>query len=285
MKKSSKIALSVFAGTTVGTAIGMNRIYVSKRYGKKLAKPTLKFSEIAEGNTEGVHLTAHRGLSALAPENSLPAFELASKENYYALECDVHFTTDGKWVIIHDHQMKSMTAMKGDVKDFPYSDLKDIRFNNGANFEQYPEARMCTVEEYLDICKKSGKIPMIEVKDKRTDKVENLYKIICDYGYEDTVILISFHPEILREFQKLSPNMTLWYLMGKIKEEKLEECLSHKFGVAFNAKRNLENTEMIKKAQDGGITTACWTVDDKETLNAMLKAGVKYITTNAILPD
>ena len=285
MNKKSKIALSVFAGTTLGAALGMNRFYVSKRYGKKCAKPTFRFSEIAEGNTDGVHLTAHRGLSAVAPENSLPAFSLAAQENYYAIECDVHYTTDGKWVIIHDHQMKSMTAQKGDVKDFSYEELKTIKFNNGANFEDYPDARMCTVEEYIEICKDSGKIPMIEVKDKRIEKVESLYKIICDYGIEDSVILISFHPEVLHEFKRLSPNMTLWYLMSKITEEKLEECISQGFGVAFNASRNLKNTEMIKKAQENGITTACWTVDTKELLNEMLKNNVKYITTNAILPD
>ena len=277
MKKNSKIALSVFAGTTAVTALGMNRVYVKMRYGKKTSKPLLHFSEIAEGDTENVHLTAHRGLSAIAPENTLDAFRLAAKENYYALECDVHCTTDGKWVIIHDYNMRSMTERRGDVKNFSYEELKNIKFNNGANIDEYPEARMCTVEEYLDICLESGKKAMIEVKDKRVEKVESLYKIICDYGIEDSVILISFH--------RISPQMELWYLMGKITEEKLDECIYNKFGIAFNANRNLKNEKLIEKAHENGVNTACWTVDTKETLNIMLKNGVKFITTNAILPD
>lgn len=285
MKRNSKIALSVFAGTTAVTAFGMNRAYVKVRYGKRLAKPLLHFSEIAEGDTENVHLTAHRGLSAAAPENTLDAFRLAAKENYYALECDVHCTTDGKWVIIHDYNMRSMTERRGDVKNFSYEELKTVKFNNGANIEDYPDARMCTVEEYLDICVQSGKRAMIEVKDKRIEKVESLYKIICDYGIEDSVIVISFHPQILREFRRLSPNMELWYLMGKIKEEKLDECIYNKFAVAFNAKRNLNNISLIEKAHDNDVKTACWTVDTKEMLNTMIQSGVKYITTNAIIPD
>lgn len=285
MKKNSKIALSVFAGTTAVTALGMNRVYLKMRYGKKTAKPLLHFSEIAEGDTEGVHLTAHRGLSAIAPENTLDAFRAAAKENYYALECDVHCTTDGKWVIIHDYNMQSMTERKGDVKNFSYEELKTIKFNNGANFEDYPDARMCTVEEYLDICLESGKKPMIEVKDKRVEKVESLYKIICDYGVEDSVILISFHPQILREFRRISPNMELWYLMGKITEEKLSECTEYNLGIAFNAKRNIKNSAIMDKARENGVNLACWTVDTKEMLNTMLGYGVKYITTNAILPD
>lgn len=285
MKRNSKIALSVVAGTTAITALGMNRVYVKMRYGKKVAKPLLHFSEIAEGDTENVHLTAHRGLSAAAPENTLEAFKLAAKENYYALECDVHYTTDGKWVIIHDYNMQSMTERKGDVKDFSYEELKTIKFNNGANIDDYPDARMCTVEEYLDICAEHGKRAMIEVKDKRVEKVESLYKIICDYGIEESVIVISFHPQILREFRRLSPNMELWYLMGKITEEKLDVCIYNKFAVAFNAKRNLKNSDLIEKAHENDVKTACWTVDTKETLNIMLENGVKYITTNAILPD
>ena len=285
MKKGAKIGLSVFTGFTATTAIVLNRLYMRVRYPQKLPKELLHFSQVAKENTDGVHLTAHRGLSAIAPENTLYAFEAAAKEDYFAIECDVHYTTDGRWVIIHDYNMQSMTERRGDVKDFSWEELKTIKFNNGANIEKYPDARMCTVEEYLDICLKYNKIPMIEVKDKRIDKVADLYRIICDYGIEDKVILISFHAKVLEEFQKLSPNMTLWYLMAKITDEKLNECIEHGFGVAFNARRNVKNPNMIQRIHNNNLTAACWTVDTEEMLNNMLAQGVKYITTNAILPD
>lgn len=284
MKKRSKVAISALAASAA-TAIGLNRFYVKTRYPKKLAKELLHFSDIAKGDTDGVHLTAHRGLSAIAPENTLEAFREAAKENYYAIECDVHYTTDGKWVIIHDYNMQSMTDKRGDVKKHTYEELKTIPFTNGANIECFPDARMCTVEEFIDICKESGKRPMIEVKDKRVEKVGDLYKIICDYGIEESVILISFHAAVLREFKKLSPNMELWYLMGKITDDKLLECIEHGFGLAFEASRAAKAPEMIQKIHDNGLTAACWTVDTGEMLNEMLKNGVKYITTNAILPD
>lgn len=284
MKKGSKIGLSILAGTAA-TALGLNRLYVNMRYPKKKAKELLHYSQIAENNIEGVHITAHRGLSAIAPENTLEAFKAAANENFYALECDVHCTVDGKWVILHDYNVQSMTGERGDVKKYTYDKLREMKFTNGANIENYPDARMCTVEEYIEICKESGKRPMIEVKDKRTEKVADLYRIICEQGIEESVILISFHAEILREFQKLSPDMELWHLMGKITNDKLLECIEHGFGVAFNARRNAPSPEMIQKIHDNGLTAACWTVDTKELLNEMLKNGVKYITTNAIIPD
>lgn len=84
MKKSIKRILGIAVPAAV--AVGLNRAYVNFRYGEKPAKDTLKFSEIAEGDIEGVHLTAHRGLSSVAPENTLYAFNEAAKHPYYALE-------------------------------------------------------------------------------------------------------------------------------------------------------------------------------------------------------
>ena len=284
MNKHLKRILGV-AVPSVAVAFGLNRFYKDFRYGEKKAKDTFKFSEIAEVDTEGVHLTAHRGLSSVAPENSLCAFNEAAKYPYYAIECDVHCTTDDKWVIIHDHMIQSMTDEKGDIKTMSYDEkLSKMHYTNGANIDKYPEAGFCLVEDFIKVCKDNNIRPMIEVKDKRTQKVESLYKIICDLGVEDSVILISFHPAVLREFRRLSPNMTLWYLMHNITDERLLECVENDNGVAFEAKRAFKAPYMIQKIHDNNLTAATWTVDTPEMLNFMISHGVKYITSNTILP-
>lgn len=282
MKKGVKKILGVALPTLV--AIGSRIYYIQVRYAKKNAKPTIKFSENAEGMTDGVHLTAHRGLSSVAPENSLSAFKEAAKHDYYALECDVHCTTDGKWVIIHDHMLQSMAKERGDVKKMSYEDtLSKIKYTNGANIENYPNESICLVEDFIQVCKDANMRPMIEVKDKRVSKVHELLQIIRDYGVEDDVILISFHKDILREFRRLSPNMETWLLVHFITDEVLLECVENSNGVAFEAKR--AKPELIQKIHDNKLTAACWTVDTKEMLNEMIKNGVKYITTNAVLPE
>lgn len=285
MKKSTKKFLG-FAIPSAILAAAVRKAYVDIRYGAKVAKDTIKFSESAEGNTEGIHLTAHRGLSSVAPENSLEAFKQAAKYNYYALECDVHCTTDGKWVIIHDHMLQSMAKEKGDVKKMSFADtLSKIKYTNGANINDYPDSGIILVEEFIEICKEANIRPMIEVKDRRVEKVADLLEIIRKYEIEDSVILISFHKDVLREFRTLSPNMETWLLMHAITDEKLQECIENNNGVAFEAARNVKRPEMIKKIHDNKLLAACWTVDTKEMLNEMIKNGVKYITTNAILPE
>lgn len=285
MKKSTKKFLGFAVPTAILAAVARKK-YVDLRYGAKVAKDTIRLSESAEGNTEGIHLTAHRGLSSVAPENSLEAFKQAAKYNYYALECDVHCTTDGKWVIIHDHMLQSMAKEKGDVKKMSFDDtLSKIKYTNGANIKDYPDSGIILVEEFIEICKEANIRPMIEVKDKRVEKVADLLEIIRRYDIEESVILISFHKDVLREFRNLSPNMETWLLMHSITDEKLLECIENNNGVAFEAARGAKQPEMIKKIHDNGLLAACWTVDTKEMLNEMMKNGVKYITTNAILPE
>lgn len=282
MKKNTKKFLSVAIPATV-IGLAARKKYVDFRYGVKGPKPVITFSESTDKNLDEIHLTAHRGLSSIVPENTIEAFKEAAKHNFYALECDVHCTTDGKWVIIHDCMLQSMAKEKGDVKKKSYEELSKIRFTNGANIADYPDATVCLVEDFIEICKEANIRPMIEVKDKRVEKVEDLLEIIRKYEIEDSVILISFHKEILREFRRLSPNMETWYLMRTITDEKIQECIENNNGVAFEAKR--AKPEMIQKIHDNNLTAACWTVDTKEMLNSMLENGVKYITTNAILPE
>ncbi len=284
-KKKTLIGLGFGLGVPAISALALRKVYTDVRYGKKLAKDTVPVATATTKDLSDVHFTAHRGLSAIVPENTLEAFREAAKYNYYALECDVHCTTDGKWVIIHDYMLQSMAKEKGDVKTMSYEDLKKVKFTNGANIDKYPDAGVCLVEEYIEICKEANIKPMIEVKDKRIDKVKSLLDIIRAYDIEKDVILISFHAPILREFKRLSPDMELWLLVHSLKEEKIHECIENGFGVAFEAKRALKDLDAIQNIHNNNLTAACWTVDTPELLNTMLERGVKYITTNAILPE
>lgn len=283
--KKSLAKLGFAIGIPATLAFALRTAYKLIRYGDKPAKETIPVANATQKDLSDVRFTAHRGLSSIVPENTIEAFREAAKYNYYALECDVHCTTDGKWVIIHDCMLQSMAKEKGDVKTMSYEDLKKVKFTNGANIEKYPDAGICLVEDYIEVCKEANIKPMIEVKDRRVDKVKSLLDIIRAYDIEDDVILISFHAPILREFKRLSPNMTLWLLVHGITNEKLHECIENGFGVAFEAKRALKDLDAIQNIHNNQLTAACWTVDTPELLNTMLECGVKYITTNAIIPE
>jgi glycerophosphoryl diester phosphodiesterase len=62
---------------------------------------------------------AHRGASARAPENTLPAFELALEEGADALELDVHATADDVAIVVHDPTLDRTTNATGAVAASP----------------------------------------------------------------------------------------------------------------------------------------------------------------------
>ena len=71
---------------------------------------------------------AHRGASAYAPENTMPAFEKALELGAEGIELDVHMTADGEIVVIHDHTIDRTSNGKGMVKDLTLDEIKKFDF-------------------------------------------------------------------------------------------------------------------------------------------------------------
>src|SRR5918997_2160960 len=66
---------------------------------------------------------AHRGASALAPENTLEAFRLAVEAGAGGLELDVHMTHDGRIVVIHDATVDRTTNGTGAVSEMTLTEV------------------------------------------------------------------------------------------------------------------------------------------------------------------
>jgi glycerophosphoryl diester phosphodiesterase len=77
-------------------------------------------------------IIAHRGASGHAPENTLPAFELAGREGADAIELDVRLTADGVPVVIHDPTLERTTGLRAKPADFTLAQLREA--DAGARF-------------------------------------------------------------------------------------------------------------------------------------------------------
>ena len=91
-----------------------------------------------------IRMIAHRGLSLLAPENTLPAYELAGKYGYYGAECDIHETKDGEFVLLHDDTLERMTNGSGKPEHYSLDELKELVINGGNQVKKYPHLRLPT---------------------------------------------------------------------------------------------------------------------------------------------
>ena len=93
-------------------------------------------------------LVAHRGASKDAPENTLPAFELAWKQGADAIEGDFYLTKDGKIVCFHDGDTKKITGKKLVVKDSTLAELQALDVGEWRG-KKFAGTRMPTLEQVL----------------------------------------------------------------------------------------------------------------------------------------
>lgn len=229
-----------------------------------------------------VTLVAHRGYRAVAPENTSAAFEEAGKAGFWGAECDIYRTKDGVWVVTHDVNTYRMMDKMSWVEKKTYDELMEETVDNGSNIENYPDLKICTLEEYLQICVKYGMTAVIELKGKNnTEYYSDVTDLVEKYSVD--AVYISFHFENLEKIRELT-DAPVYYLVQEIEDEDIELAKTlENCGIDFNGEKeeNFENG-MIEKCIDSGLDVGAWTINDTELLDKLVASGVTLITTDSI---
>lgn len=241
----------------------------------------VRFSVSALSGRE-YYLTAHRGLSSIAPENTAASLEQAGKAGYYAAEFDIAPTSDGVWVLMHDDTVDRMTDGEGEVSSITYDKISKLRIDSGNGIENYPDERIITLEEAIEICRKYSMRPMIEVKGGGPEDMRGLLNRIRIAGINDALI-IDFNSDRIKELRRLDSEIELWFLVTECDDEDFEFAKENDMGIGFHYLKPA-NYDIIKSAKQEGITLASWTVDYVPFMDILTSLGVNYITTNRILP-
>ena len=278
-KKKAIIITAVAALTTAAIAVGAVELY---KFYKAVPYEVTTASKIMKEDTR---LVAHRGYRAIAPENTLPAFEEAGKAGFWGNECDVYRTADGVWVIHHDYVTFRMMNASKNIEKTTYEDLLKLHNNNGHNIEKYDDLKICTLEEYLEVCQRYNMNAFIELKSKNnTEHYDEVVALVEKYGVTPTYI--SFQLDNLKKIRELDKNAMLLYIVDEISDEAIESAKSiDNCGIDFGVdeKVNFENDcEMIKKCVVAGLPLGAWAVDDLDTMKTLVDNGVIYITTDCI---
>lgn len=229
-----------------------------------------------------VTLVAHRGYRAIAPENTTASFQAAGEAGYWGSECDIYRTTDGVWVVSHDSHTYRMMNKSAFVEKKTYSELMEMTVDNGSNIEQYPDLKICSLEDYLQICSQYNMVAVIELKGKNnTEYYNEVVDLVNQYGVE--AVYISFHIENLEKIRQLSDSQ-IYFLTQTISDEDIELAKSiENCGIDFNAaKEDNFDKGMIQKCIDQGLEVGAWTIDDTDLLDRLVENGVTLITTDNI---
>ena len=269
---------AVIAVAVIGILFGGFKVYFE-------AMPTANSRfMISSRSGKEFYLTAHRGLSGIAPENTCQAISEAGKAGYYAAEFDIMPTKDGVWVLMHDDTVDRMTDGTGEVSSFTYEELLELKIDSGNGIENYPKLRINTLEEALLKCEDYSMRAMIEIKGGEPEQMAQVLEIVEAANLKTEPLIIDFDSERLEELRALDGDMELWYLVSKIDEEDIEFAKQHNTALAFNFGK-IRNYGMLSDAKNAGIKLAAWTVDILPVADFLISIGVNYITTNRILPE
>ena len=235
-------------------------------------------------------IVAHRGASKQAPENTLPAFELAWKQGADAIEADFRLTKDGHVVCIHDANTKKTADKNLIIAKSTLSELKKLDFGLFKG-EQFKGTRIPTIGEVFASIPKGKKI-FIEIK-SGPETVQPLLKAIKLSSLQpEQIALICFKEKILLDVKKHAPPLyTSWLCsLKKDKRGKMKPSLNSILKTikacqidGFSSSYNQLNQEIIQTLQKQGTDCHVWTINDTRHAKKFVDWKINSITTD--LPD
>ena len=237
-------------------------------------------------------MVAHRGASGLEPENSIPAFVAAGNRSYFGIETDVHVTSDGRFVCIHDEMTGRVAGDDINVEVSSYNLVRKIVLDNKCNMEKQAGVKIGEVkgrddlliprlEDYINICKKYEKTAVLEVKNEmKAEDLKRLVEEIRNLDYLEHVIFISFSLVNMIHLREMLPNQELQYLTTKYNEEIHQALINYKLD--WDTWYPALTKEIIDRLHAEGIEINTWTVDSREDAEKFASWGVDFITSNVL---
>jgi len=155
---------------------------------------------------------AHRGGRRIRPEHTLLAYDQALEDGTDILELDIHETSDGMLVVMHDGTVDRTTNCTGAIKEMTFAELREC--DAGYNFskddgETYPYRDMGlvvpTLEEVFD--RYPGTPFIIEVKQEDPPILDDFVEVIREHGVTDKMIGSAFSSGLLEELRLAAPEI------------------------------------------------------------------------------
>lgn len=238
---------------------------------------------MAKTLTERTLIVAHRGASAYAPENTLEAFQLAIDMKADGIETDVHFSKDGKIMVLHDEKIDRTSNGQGLVTDYTAEDLK--LFDFGCKFKKaYTDTKIPTIDEMYELVKPSDLFINVEIKSADPNMPAALYEAAKRHGMVDRIIYSSFNHQQLALMLEADKNAFVapLYSFNMVKPwlycENMEAKASHPKYTQIELYE-----QYVDECHKRGIRVHPWTCDDPEIIKWLSEKGCDAVITN--VPD
>jgi glycerophosphoryl diester phosphodiesterase len=220
-------------------------------------------------------VVAHRGASAVVPENTLPAFLAAWESGATWVEADTQPTADGVPVILHDETLDRTTTGSGPVR------AHTARQVTALSVPGLPGAHVPELHELVDQLTPERAL-LLEIKgDHSADQVRTVLETSRAGGHADRVFAQSFELSALDHLKSIDAAVPFGLLVEEIDPDPVRRCRAVG-AVAYNPdyREVIARPAVVADLRAAGIAVAVWTCDDPAEWELLTRAGVDAIITN-----
>jgi glycerophosphoryl diester phosphodiesterase len=238
---------------------------------------------------DGCLIVAHRGASALEPENTLIAFESALQAGADAVELDVRLTSDGVPVVLHDVDVSVTTDGTGYVHDLPIERVKRLDASGGRGARQ----EVPTLEEALGLIARHGAAANLEIKnlpgepafDSPTESVLLAVLRVLDMVRFDAPVLVSsFNWLTIERCKSEAPHLATGFLTIAAIDPWAALVYARQHGHDFVLPQTPAvlgaGRAFVEEARAAGVRVGTWVADDEDTLATLFSWGVDAVASN-----
>jgi glycerophosphoryl diester phosphodiesterase len=233
------------------------------------------FSFLTNRDEHPALIIAHRGSSALAPENTLAAFRLAADQHTDFIELDVQESSDGQVLVVHDSDLMKVGHFPAKIWNGDAATLRSIDIGSFKD-PKFSSERVPTLAEALAACKGRCRV-VVELKSYgHNQQLEQRVAMIVEAaGMENDCVFMSLDHNMMRKMKELRPSWRVGLLVAKAMGDLTE--LKADF-LAVEAR--MASRQFVERAHRANQDVYIWTVNDPAWMFLGLSRGVDGLITD-----
>lgn len=229
---------------------------------------------------------AHRGYSAVAPQNTLAAIEAACRAGVDSVEIDLQPTADGVGAVIHDETVDATTDGTGKVAALTSDEV--LRLDAGSRFSPvFAGQHVPTLADVLGVLARHPDTDLLlELKGSwTTEQVEGMAATIAAAGFDNRVLVQSFWPATVATVRDVAPHLAGGLLVSFDPPGLLRLCERLRV-VACNPSVSMVagSPRLVSRLHAAGLRVMSWTANDPASWATLVStddgAGVDAVITD-----
>ena len=224
----------------------------------------------------GFLITAHRGASGLAPENTIAAILEAIECGANYAEIDVHLTADGQVVLMHDDSVNRTTDGTGNIWELTLEELEGL--DAGSWFsEEFAGEPVPTLRDVIRLA--SGKIKLnieIKVTPEEPEVASAVVGIIRTENFGRSCMITSFDRQTVEEVRRIAPDIITGLIFGS---DYPADVMEGEWEV-LSCNQEIVNQNFVNRAREAGKLVHVWTVNDEMAMMRLIDLKVDGIITD-----